>query len=92
MHIKYNQTYILGRSLISQDFLCSTLLFSVTGYVGCLVIMNVESDQEFLFKIVFVGDSGVGKTAFITRYCDGHFDPVFIQTVGIDFKQTVVTR
>lgn len=54
--------------------------------------MNVDSDEEVLFKILLVGDSGVGKTAFISRFCDDHFDPVFIQTVGIDFKQKVLTR
>lgn len=51
--------------------------------------LNTESlDQNFdyMYKIVLVGNSGVGKTALLVRYCDDIFSPSFVATVGIDFK------
>ncbi|KAJ8249167.1 hypothetical protein GJAV_G00231890 [Gymnothorax javanicus] len=43
------------------------------------------SPQRF-FKVVFLGNSGVGKTSFIQRYCRGHFSTHLNTTVGIDFQ------
>lgn len=36
------------------------------------------------FKIVLVGDSGVGKTSFIKRHRNGSFDSKYIATQGVD--------
>jgi len=36
------------------------------------------------FKIVLVGDSGVGKTSFIKRHRNGSFDGKYIATQGVD--------
>lgn len=33
-----------------------------------------------------VGESGVGKSSLLLRYCDDSFTPSFITTIGIDFK------
>ncbi|XP_022096393.1 ras and EF-hand domain-containing protein-like [Acanthaster planci] len=41
---------------------------------------------ERLFKVVFVGDSGVGKTSFIHRFCHDDFRPSFSATIGVDFQ------
>ncbi|XP_042907676.1 ras-related protein Rab-37 [Parasteatoda tepidariorum] len=43
------------------------------------------------FKVMLVGDSGVGKTCLLVRYKDGAFlSGVFISTVGIDYRNKVV--
>lgn len=47
-------------------------------------VMDVNFD--YMYKILMVGNSGVGKTAYVSRYCDDHFNPAFISTVGIDFR------
>ncbi|XP_052800395.1 EF-hand calcium-binding domain-containing protein 4B-like isoform X3 [Mya arenaria] len=39
-----------------------------------------------IFKVVFVGDSGVGKSSFIHRFCTGNFRPSFAATIGVDFQ------
>lgn len=43
-----------------------------------------EYDQ--LIKLLLVGDSGVGKSCLLLRFCDNQFTPSFITTIGIDFK------
>ena len=39
-----------------------------------------------IFKIIFVGNSYVGKTAIVNKYTTGTFDEHTSATVGIDFK------
>ncbi|XP_061472059.1 ras-related protein Rab-37 isoform X5 [Rhineura floridana] len=43
-------------------------------------------------KVMLLGDSGVGKTCFLIQFKDGAFlSGTFIATVGIDFRNKVVT-
>ena len=44
------------------------------------------SKKEFLYKILILGDSSVGKTCFLTRYADNTFQEVHMSTIGIDYK------
>jgi Ras-related protein Rab-6A len=37
------------------------------------------------YKLVFVGDSSVGKTSIISRYMWDHFDSNYDSTIGMDF-------
>ncbi|KAG7262662.1 hypothetical protein CRUP_012541 [Coryphaenoides rupestris] len=39
-----------------------------------------------MFKVVFLGSSGVGKTSLIRHYCTGHFSNSLASTVGIDYQ------
>lgn len=43
-------------------------------------------DYDHLFKIIILGDSGVGKTAILNRFSDDTFTETYSTTVGIDFK------
>ena len=45
-----------------------------------------RAKYDFLYKILVIGDSGVGKTAIIQRYCENKFDSDYLSTVGVDFK------
>ena len=47
--------------------------------------VKMESDYDYLFKIVLIGDAGVGKTSIVRRYCDGVFTSAGIPTIGVDF-------
>jgi len=41
---------------------------------------------DYLFKLLLIGDSGVGKTCFLFRFAEDSFNNSFISTIGIDFK------
>ncbi|XP_070377827.1 ras-related protein Rab-32B-like [Dermacentor albipictus] len=41
--------------------------------------------EDLLFKILVIGDFGVGKTSLIRRYTEGVFDPAYKITIGVDF-------
>ncbi|XP_034500864.1 EF-hand calcium-binding domain-containing protein 4B isoform X3 [Ailuropoda melanoleuca] len=43
-----------------------------------------------LFKIVLVGNSAVGKTSFLRRFCEDRFAPGLAATVGIDYQVKMV--
>lgn len=41
---------------------------------------------DHLFKLLLIGDSGVGKTSILFKFSEDTFSPAFISTIGIDFK------
>lgn len=41
---------------------------------------------DHLFKILIIGNSGVGKSALLECYMSGIFDPYLQSTLGIEFK------
>eukprot|EP01126_Amoeba_proteus_P034011 TRINITY_DN3367_c0_g1_i2.p1 TRINITY_DN3367_c0_g1~~TRINITY_DN3367_c0_g1_i2.p1 ORF type:complete len:240 (+),score=32.03 TRINITY_DN3367_c0_g1_i2:85-804(+) len=46
--------------------------------------------QEARIKIILLGDSGVGKTSFVQRYCCDTFSPVYKATIGADFAVKIL--
>ncbi len=42
-------------------------------------------------KIKMVGDSGVGKTSIIMRYAEGTFSDTTAPTIGVDYKNAMIT-
>ncbi|EGV62890.1 GTPase Ryh1 [Yamadazyma tenuis] len=46
---------------------------------------NDKSNILRKYKIVFLGDQGVGKTSLITRFMYDTFDEQYAATIGIDF-------
>ncbi|XP_015791906.1 ras-related protein Rab-10 [Tetranychus urticae] len=45
-----------------------------------------RQNYDYLFKLLLIGDSGVGKTCILFRFSDDAFNSTFISTIGIDFK------
>ena len=42
--------------------------------------------SESLFKILLLGDSGVGKSCIIIRYIENNFSNNLMNSIGVDFK------
>ncbi|KAM3131494.1 Ras- protein Rab-19 [Paramecium bursaria] len=42
--------------------------------------------EEQLFKIVFIGNSAVGKSSLLIRFCDDQFRDMYLSTIGVDFR------
>lgn len=53
---------------------------------------SVGLNFDYMFKIILVGDAGVGKTAFISQYCDRTFTSTSVSTIGIDFRVVSLER
>ncbi|KAA3678392.1 Ras and EF-hand domain-containing protein [Paragonimus westermani] len=49
-------------------------------------LMQTPRPPERIFKIILIGDTGVGKSSFMHQFCDGVFYPRLRATVGVDFR------
>ena len=46
----------------------------------------MEKEYDYIFKVLLVGNSVVGKSSLILRYVDQIWNDVFVPTIGVDFK------
>ena len=46
---------------------------------------------DYFFKVILLGGSGVGKTTFVNRVFDDVFVASYISTIGIDYKNVMMT-
>ncbi|KMS95723.1 hypothetical protein BVRB_005650 [Beta vulgaris subsp. vulgaris] len=49
-----------------------------------------ESGEEYLFKIVVIGDSAVGKSNLLSRFARNEFDHNTKATIGVEFQTVCV--
>ncbi|KAG9347292.1 hypothetical protein JZ751_004859 [Albula glossodonta] len=46
----------------------------------------MAKQYDVLFRLLLLGDSGVGKTCLLCRFTDNQYHPSHISTIGVDFK------
>lgn len=49
-------------------------------------LSNKSTEPEFVYKLLILGDSSVGKTCFLLRYCDNLYNENHIATIGVDYR------
>jgi small GTP-binding protein len=46
---------------------------------------NKSSDYQYIFKLILIGNSGVGKSSILQRYMNKTFEESYKCTIGVDF-------
>mmetsp|Transcript_29744 Transcript_29744/g.28447 ORF Transcript_29744/g.28447 Transcript_29744/m.28447 type:complete len:209 (+) Transcript_29744:136-762(+) len=50
----------------------------------------MAADLDHVFKILLIGDAGVGKSSLLLQFTEGSFDSNLQSTIGVDFKVKVL--
>ncbi|CAM0958698.1 unnamed protein product [Alopecurus aequalis] len=45
-----------------------------------------SAEYDYLFKLLLIGDSSVGKSCLLLRFADDAYVDTYISTIGVDFK------
>ena len=54
--------------------------------------MSQKTRNDFMSKVVIIGEPGTGKTSFLHRLCDNEFKDDYICTVGVDFNVKIIKK
>lgn len=50
----------------------------------------MADNLDHVFKILLIGDAGVGKSSILLQFTDGYFNDNLQSTIGVDFKVKVM--
>lgn len=50
------------------------------------------SRSDYLFKLLLIGDSGVGKSCLLVRFADDTYTDSYISTIGVDFVRQFILQ
>lgn len=61
------------------------VLYYFSKFMSSTSPQITESDNEYIFKIVLIGDSGVGKSNILSRFTKQEFNYESKTTIGVEF-------
>ena len=47
--------------------------------------MTNNQEYDYLFKLLLIGNSSVGKSSLLFRFVENTWDDNFVPTIGVDF-------
>ena len=56
------------------------------NYVLFIIKQKMIEEHDYAFKVVIVGNQGVGKSSLFLRFCDRNFVENYLPTIGVDFR------
>ena len=51
---------------------------------------NTQLEYDYLFKILLIGNSNVGKSSLLLRFVDKVYHEQFDPTIGVDFVRITI--
>ena len=55
--------------------------------------LTKNKDYDYIFKLVLIGDTCVGKSCILVRFSDDIFNDNYVTTIGVDFRfKTMVIK
>ena len=56
-----------------------------------MVSTRTDEEYDYLFKVVLIGDSGVGKSNLLSRFTKNEFNIESKTTIGVEFATKSIT-